>query len=716
MDKKHNGLNNILQDGKDNIISRGESLGTISLDPDILYKANIGLWAFELDEGKAPRMYVDDAMLNLIGLDHQISPEETYHAWYDHIDKDSYGLVAASVEKMTAGERAEVQYPWHHPDGRTMIVRCGGVRNYQYKRGVRIEGTHQDVTRMIHFDEEEHQKSMMLQAELVKSKFRADSLAYIADNDVTLDEAIDHFGQRILEVSGCDQVIFRETNGSRRVINAKGISDISQHICAECPFAQFTGDVYEEEGAVLMNDCAKGYKGVMAHPNCPAKSSFMQRVYLSGQLVGLLTVHYLNDYHTFSENGIDIMKTVAVYLGLLIGRVNEKNAERARIEAESANKAKTDFLFNMSHDIRTPMNAIIGFNNMAIRNIDDKEKVIDCLEKSGKASGLLLSLINSILDMSRIESGKAVVEEQDADICEIFGDVDATMQELAKANDIELTFAVGDVADRYVYADCDRMNRIFTNIITNAIKYTPAGGHVKAEVSQIEPYKEQEGCYKYVFSDDGIGMSEQFMDKVFDQFTREEDDVVSSTQGTGLGLSVVKSFVELLQGTIKCESTKGVGTTFTVILPHKIRKDGGKSSGNASRGATDAGHNMLKGKRLLLCEDNELNREICVDVLSEQEAYVEEAVNGQVAVDMLRQKGPSYYDCILMDIQMPVMGGYAATKAIRAMYPNDRLPIIALSANAFAEDRAASKAAGMDAHVAKPINMKELFEVLSEFL
>ena len=716
MDKKHNGLNNILQDGKDNIISRGESLGTISLDPDILYKANIGLWAFELDEGKAPRMYVDDAMLNLIGLDHQISPEETYHAWYDHIDKDSYGLVAASVEKMTAGERAEVQYPWHHPDGRTMIVRCGGVRNYQYKRGVRIEGTHQDVTSMIHFDEEEHQKSMMLQAELVKSKFRADSLAYIADNDVTLDEAIDHFGQRILEVSGCDQVIFRETNGSRRVINAKGISDISQHICAECPFAQFTGDVYEEEGAVLMNDCAKGYKGVMAHPNCPAKSSFMQRVYLSGQLVGLLTVHYLNDYHTFSENGIDIMKTVAVYLGLLIGRVNEKNAERARIEAESANKAKTDFLFNMSHDIRTPMNAIIGFNNMAIRNIDDKEKVIDCLEKSGKASGLLLSLINSILDMSRIESGKAVVEEQDADICEIFGDVDATMQELAKANDIELTFAVGDVADRYVYADCDRMNRIFTNIITNAIKYTPAGGHVKAEVSQIEPYKEQEGCYKYVFSDDGIGMSEQFMDKVFDQFTREEDDVVSSTQGTGLGLSVVKSFVELLQGTIKCESTKGVGTTFTVILPHKIRKDGGKSSGNASRGATDAGHNMLKGKRLLLCEDNELNREICVDVLSEQEAYVEEAVNGQVAVDMLRQKGPSYYDCILMDIQMPVMGGYAATKAIRAMYPNDRLPIIALSANAFAEDRAASKAAGMDAHVAKPINMKELFEVLSEFL
>ena len=315
------------------------NLGAIPLSADILVKANIGLWAFELDEGKAPRMYVDEAMLGLIGLTEQISPEETYHAWYDHIDEGSYGLVAESVEKMTAGEHAEVQYPWHHPNGETWMVRCGGVRNFDYTAGVRIEGTHQNVTSVVRFDEKELKRLKTQALEIEKSKLREEMLSYVSDQNPDADKFVDFISRRITEISGCDQVIFLDKNGNKSVYNTLGTETVPDSLCANCPFERCWGnEKYGDGGIIVMNDCQEGYMGEAVHPECPVKSSIIQQVFADDKLVGWLNVNYLKDYHTFSPNGIDTMKTVSAYFGLLLERINAKKAEEERTVRDLAEK------------------------------------------------------------------------------------------------------------------------------------------------------------------------------------------------------------------------------------------------------------------------------------------------------------------------------------------------------------------------------------------
>ena len=314
-------------------------LGAISLSADILVKANIGLWAFELDEGKEPRMYVDEAMLGLIGLEHQISPEETYHAWYDHVDKGSYGLVSDAVEQMTAGEHAEVQYPWHHPNGDTWIVRCGGVRNFDYTAGIRIEGTHQNVTSMVHFDEKELEKIKAQELEIEKAKLREEMLSFVSRNNPDIEEFVDFISRRITEISGCDQVIFFDTNGNKSIYNTPGTETVPENLCSNCPFERCRGnEKYGEDGTIVMNDCHDGYMGEAVHPQCPVKSSVIQQVFADDKLVGWLNVNYLKNYHTFSSTSVDIMKTISAYFGLLLERINAKKVEEERNLREIADR------------------------------------------------------------------------------------------------------------------------------------------------------------------------------------------------------------------------------------------------------------------------------------------------------------------------------------------------------------------------------------------
>ena len=401
---------------------------------------------------------------------------------------------------------------------------------------------------------------------------------------------------------------------------------------------------------------------------------------------------------------------------------DQRRLEEARRAAEAANESKTNFLFNMSHDIRTPMNAITGFTNMAVKHIDDKDKVLDCLKKTQKAGGMLLNLINSVLEGSRIESGHAAVTEQPGDVYYSFANIEHTMRELAETKDIDLSFDFGEIRDRYVYADFSRCMRIFVNIISNAIKYTPDGGRVKVLCEQAGGAENGIARYRYTIEDNGIGMSEEFQKHVFEQFARENTATVSGIQGTGLGMSVVKSFTELLGGTVTVKSRQGVGTVFTVTLPFRLQDKEAftdPDTGEVIRAAaarTGPDTPDLRGLNVLLVEDNELNREIATDILEEEGLAVETADDGTTAVEMLRLRGPAFYDFILMDIQMPKMNGYEATKAIRAMYPDARIPIIALSANAFAEDRIRSAEAGMDDHVAKPINIRELFCAIAKYI
>ncbi len=385
-------------------------------------------------------------------------------------------------------------------------------------------------------------------------------------------------------------------------------------------------------------------------------------------------------------------------------------------QARTANKAKTDFLFNMSHDIRTPMNAIIGFTNMAIKHVDDRERVIDSLLKTQEAGELLLSLINDILDMSRIESGKITLNENETDVYASFDGIEATMQELAKAKNIDLHFSIQHISDRYVTCDVSRCMRVFVNIITNAIKYTPEGGRVRVSGEQLGR-EDGYGIYRYTFEDNGIGMSEEFQRRAFDEFARESSATVSGVQGTGLGLSVCRSFVTAMNGTITCQSRQGKGTTFAVTLPFRIRDEQVLANllncCRVSPEQEDVQEAELQGSRVLLVDDNELNREIAECILSEEGILVETADDGTSAVARLQEIGPDYYDFILMDIQMPTMDGYEATACIRRLYPGANIPIIALSANAFAEDRAESLRSGMNDHVAKPINIDELKTVMA---
>ena len=389
--------------------------------------------------------------------------------------------------------------------------------------------------------------------------------------------------------------------------------------------------------------------------------------------------------------------------------------EEAKERAESANRSKTSFLFNMSHDIRTPMNAIVGFTNMAVKNIDDRDKVMECLKKTQTSSELLLSLINDILEMSRIESGKKELVLEKGNMYEAFSYVDSIMAELAKPKNIELSFEVNDIRDADVLVDKTRFNRVILNLGTNAIKYTQNGGRVKLTASQLDREEGDTRFYKLTVEDNGMGMSEEFQKHMFEEFSRELTSTTSGIQGTGLGLSVTKAFVDIMGGSIACESEQGKGTTFTVILPMTVCAAAETDAREAS--GEEEVSESLKGKRVLLVDDNELNREIAADILTEDAGLsVETADDGTTAVDYMRKMGPDYVDFILMDIQMPYMNGYDATRAIREMYPHSRIPIIALSANAFAEDKQKSLEAGMDDHIEKPINVNRLLKAMSRFV
>lgn len=389
--------------------------------------------------------------------------------------------------------------------------------------------------------------------------------------------------------------------------------------------------------------------------------------------------------------------------------------QEALVEAQSANKAKTVFMNNMSHDIRTPLNAIIGFTNLAFRDLDTNRGLVrNHLEKVSTASKALLDIVNDILEISRIESGKIVIEKQNCDILYSFVNIESIMSELAKAAGLSLQFSYGDVKDRYVLCDSAHTNRVFTNLISNAIKYTPKGGWVKVHCEQVGRRDEKHGLYRYTFQDNGIGMSEEFQKNLFQRFSREANTTVSKIQGTGLGLALCKDLVELMEGSIECTSEKDKGTLFTVTLPFEIKEGQLFDIPEFTSCATTT---HFRGKKVLLVEDNELNREISTAVLEEFGFEITCAEDGDIAVDMIRNAEMGDYDVILMDIQMPRLNGYDATRQIRELgTPISRIPIIAMTANAFAEDRVAALEAGMDGHLAKPIDLNALRETLAIFI
>ena len=523
--------------------------------------------------------------------------------------------------------------------------------------------------------------------------------------------------------------------------------------------------------------------------------------------------------------------------------------QEALLQAQHANKAKTTFLSNMSHDIRTPMNAIIGFSTIAVSHIDNKDQVLDCLHKVLSSSNHLLNLINDILDMSRIESGKVQIKEQECNLSEQMHNLVDIIQPQIKAKQLELFIDTFEVTNEDVIADPLKLNQVFLNLLSNAVKYTPAGGMVTFRIMQKTTFRHGYGDYTFIVKDNGIGMSPEFVEHIFEPFERESTVTQSGIQGTGLGMAITKNIVEMMNGTISVESEAGKGSTFTVELELKLQdtektaqqiKDleglralvvdddintcdsvnkmlkqiglraewttSGKEAVYRARIAREEGdsyhtfiidwqmpglsgvettrrirevvgneapiiiltayewtdieeeataagvtafcakplfmsdlktvllaaNNLMekqeevpewtladfKGKRILLVEDNELNREIAQLILEESGFLVDTAPDGTDAVAVMEKAEENYYDAILMDVQMPIMDGYEATRTIRRLPRNDvkNLPIIAMTANALEEDKEAALMNGMNAHIAKPLDMDVFISVLRKFL
>ena len=381
-------------------------------------------------------------------------------------------------------------------------------------------------------------------------------------------------------------------------------------------------------------------------------------------------------------------------------------------KAEYANKAKSIFLFNMSHDIRTPLNAIIGYTGIAKKNT--KETVTnDYLGKIEIAGSQLLSLVNQVLEMSRIESGRVVLQEQKIDLNEVTEIFRAVYEDQAKNKELSFRIELKNTEHFHVIGDNDRIFQIINNLLGNALKYTPAGGSVYTSAEEIPGDRPGYARYRVIVEDNGIGMSKEFLPHLFEEFSREETSTVNKIQGTGLGMSIVKKLADLMGAVIEVSSEPGKGTRFTVILPMKIDTEYSEESKAEETGDTEI---SLSGMNILLAEDNEMNREIAQEILSDHGAVVDTAEDGVIAVEKIKNAIPGQYDIILMDIQMPRMDGYEATRIIRSLENRElaEIPIFAMTANAFEEDRQNALKTGMNGHLAKPIDVPKLLSTLSE--
>ena len=382
-------------------------------------------------------------------------------------------------------------------------------------------------------------------------------------------------------------------------------------------------------------------------------------------------------------------------------------------KAEAANEAKTEFLQRMSHDIRTPINGICGMLNVADHYADDMEKQTECRTKVKEASNLLLELVNDVLDMSKLESGEIVLEELPFNLSSIYKEVFVVIEQMAAEQNIQIVWEKKEITHRDFIGSPGYVKRVMMNILSNAVKYNRENGQIYISCMEIPSEQPEMTTMEFVCRDTGIGMTEEFQKCVFEPFAQEHTGSRTKFAGTGLGMAIAKNLVEKMGGTITFESEEGAGTTFVIRVPFKIDLDVDKREEQE-----DVSGKSIKGLHILLAEDNDLNMEIAEFMLQNEEAVVTKAWNGQEAVEIFRKSGPGEFDVILMDIMMPVMNGYEAAKTIRSMDREDAkvIPIIAMTANAFTEDRLRAKEAGMDEHIAKPIDGKLLVKVIHKLV
>ena len=647
----------------------------------ILRASRMGMWRVEMEEGKLPRFYADEVMDELLGIDREITPEERFVFHRSRIHPKDMRLFQEYSDKLTEA-RTEIVYRYIHPVSGAMFVRCGGERDTSVTEYVAVTGIHQDISETVRIEKEKEAERRLaeLNDSLRKEKRRQDI-----------------YYKELLDIENCGVLAYTMPGHKVIHMNAEALRmyGIESVEAAQRELGPLLRQVYYPDSDVLNQLKKLRNEDDMVDYECIIGKGKANECHA---LAKTKVVHIPTGERAVLTTFVDVSDMVML-----------KNALR---RAEEGSRAKSSFLFAMSHDLRTPMNAIIGYAELMEAHWGEKEVTTNYLQKLKGASQFLLALIGNVLEIARIESGKETLNEAPWNLMmleetlDILLDGEISRKQLTVNRNINIRHA-------NVYCDALKIREIIMNLLSNAVKYTSEGGKIVLDIDEKPSARDGFMTLHIRVSDNGIGISKEYVPYIFDAFTRERSSSESGIIGTGLGLRIVKSFVDLMNGDISVKSEPGKGTCFTVeISCRKIPEE------ELQQQMEDQPENVsLAGRRLLLAEDNGLNAEIAMTILQDADAEVELAADGKIAVDKLQDVPVGYYDAILMDIQMPNMNGYEATKAIRKLTDERaKIPIIAMTANAFEEDRQAALAAGMDDYVAKPVEISELFRTIMKNL
>ena len=648
---------------------------------EILRASRMGMWRVEMEEGKPPRFYADEVMDELLGIDRDITPEERFVFHRLRIHPEDMQLFQEYSDKLTE-VRTEIVYRYIHPVSGAMFVRCGGARDTSVTEYVAVTGIHQDISETVRIEKEKEAERRLaeLNDSLRKEKRRQDI-----------------YYKELLDIENCGVLAYTMPGHKVIHMNAEALRmyGIESVEAAQRELGPLLRQVYYPDSEVLNQLKKLRNEDDMVDYECIIGKGKANECHA---LAKTKVVHIPTGERAVLTTFVDVSDMVML-----------KNALR---RAEEGSRAKSSFLFAMSHDLRTPMNAIIGYAELMEAHWGEKEVTTNYLQKLKGASQFLLALIGNVLEIARIESGKETLNEAPWNLMKLEETLDILLDGEISRKQLTVNRNV-NIRHANVYCDALKIREIIMNLLSNAVKYTSEGGKIVLDIDEKPSARDGFMTLQIRVSDNGIGISKEYIPHIFDAFTRERSSSESGIIGTGLGLRIVKSFVDLMNGDISVKSEPGKGTCFTVeISCRKVPEE------ELQQQMEEQPENVsLAGRRLLLAEDNGLNAEIAMTILQDADAEVELAADGKIAVDKLKDVPVGYYDAILMDIQMPNMNGYEATKAIRKLTDERaKIPIIAMTANAFEEDRQAALAAGMDDYVAKPVEISELFRTIMKNL
>ena len=648
---------------------------------EILRASRMGMWRVEMEEGKPPRFYADEVMDELLGIDRDITPEERFVFHRLRIHPEDMQLFQEYSDKLTE-VRTEIVYRYIHPVSGEMFVRCGGARDTSVTEYVAVTGIHQDISETVRIEKEKEAERRLaeLNDSLRKEKLRQDI-----------------YYKELLDIENCGVLAYTMPGHKVIHMNAEALRmyGIESVEAAQRELGPLLRQVYYPDSEVLNQLKKLRNEDDMVDYECIIGKGKANECHA---LAKTKVVHIPTGERAVLTTFVDVSDMVML-----------KNALH---RAEEGSRAKSSFLFAMSHDLRTPMNAIIGYAELMEAHWGEKEVTTNYLQKLKGASQFLLALIGNVLEIARIESGKETLNEAPWNLMKLEETLDILLDGEISRKQLTVNRNV-NIRHANVYCDALKIREIIMNLLSNAVKYTSEGGKIVLDIDEKPSARDGFMTLQIRVSDNGIGISKEYVPYIFDAFTRERSSSESGIIGTGLGLRIVKSFVDLMNGDISVKSEPGKGTCFTVeISCRKIPEE------ELQQQMEEQPENVsLAGRRLLLAEDNGLNAEIAMTILQDADAEVELAADGKIAVDKLQDVPAGYYDAILMDIQMPNMNGYEATKAIRKLTDERaKIPIIAMTANAFEEDRQAALAAGMDDYVAKPVEISELFRTIMKNL